>query len=325
MAEGLPTPRVPVPERRFSPEAFEVHLSDFSAEDQRRLRDLYQFAQGAYTDWLADDDRDPTAALERIRATDLAGLRLETSRLGSGTDSEARLRPIIHDVRSGTVAAFLSLAELLLEADEPAAQQIDYLQQLIWLVRDEAKIMRATIVDIDSALRDDDLEDKPHGVADLVRKWNGMQYTAGTASAQVTVHDELGDTALASRCLEAATIDRIAYNLLNNAVRFSADGAVGIHLDPVGDAIGRITVENRPTEEEVAWLKPRLATDPLMLFRPEVTHGGTGIGLVACAELVGAAFQLTPSQAVRERVIGYTLTEGRFLAWFCWPVATAAG
>lgn len=85
--------------------------------------------------------------------------------------------------------------------------------------------------------------------------------------------------------------------------------------------MGRVTVVNDLSPDEAAWLKQKLASDPVALFRPDVTRGGTGLGLNTCAEIVGAAFELTPDQAVRERVVGYKLVDGRFYAWFCWPTA----
>lgn len=319
---ALPEPTAPVSERRYQPDGLTVSLSDFGEADRRRLRDIYEFAQGIYLDWLASETRDPAVAMERIRDVDLRELRAETDRLGDDTDQTPRLRAIIHDVRGGTTAAFMSLAELLLDQEVPEERQLAYLQQLVWLVRDEAKVMRGIIVDLDPSMREPDTEHTPHSVADLARKWQGMRYDDGTGAVALEVRNELGTVALANRCLEASAIDRVAYNFLNNAARFAASDEVTVDLRPVPDRpMGRITVVNDLPADETAWLEARLASDPMALFRPDVSRGGSGIGLAACAEVVGAAFELTPDQAIRERVIGYEVVDGRFYAWFCWPVA----
>jgi len=319
---ALPEPTAPVSERRYRPDDLVVRLEHFGAVDQRRIRELYDFAQGVYEDWLASEARDPASAMARIRATDLATLRDELAQLGDNSSDDPRLTAILHDIRGGSTAAFLSLAEFLLGREVPEATQREYLQQLIWLVRDEAKVMRGIIADLDPALREPDEEHKPHSVSDLVRKWQGMRYDGGGTVVSLSVNNELGTSSLANRCLEASAIDRVSYNLLNNAARFSSSGEVTVDLRPLEQhRMGRVTVVNDLTAEEAGWLEERLASDPMALFRTDVTRGGTGIGLAACAEIVGAAFELTPDQAVRERIIGYKLVDGRFYAWFCWPTA----
>lgn len=318
----LPDPTAPLSERRYDPEELIVELAEFGPEDRRRIRRLYDFAQGIYIDWLEHESRSPEAALARLRDEDLPGLREDVADLGDDSPDDPRLQSIMHDVRGGTVAAFMSLAELLVEQEAPTARQVEYLQQLIWLVRDEAKVMRGLIIDLDPDLREPDLEHEPHSVADLVRKWQGMRYDAGTEPVTLTVSNHLGEGALANRCLEAGAIDRVSYNFLNNAARFSASEEVEVDLRPLpGTGMGRVTVVNDLGAGEMAWLEDRLKSDPAILFRRDVTHGGTGIGLGACAEVVGAAFELTPDQAIRERVIGYRVDDGRFYAWFCWPTS----
>jgi signal transduction histidine kinase len=319
---ALPEPTAPVSERRYRPDDLMVSLAEFGEQDRGRLRAVYDFAQGTYLDWLASEDRDPAAAMARIRATDLRALRARTDRLGDDTDDTPRVRAIIHDVRGGTTAAFMSLAELLLDQEVPEERQLAYLQQLVWLVRDEAKVMRGVVVDLDPSMREPDTEHKPHSVSDLVRKWDGMRYDSGAGVVSLEVLNSLGAGALANRCLEASAIDRVAYNFLNNAARFAASERVTIDLRPIpAQRMGRVTVVNDLPADETAWLEACLASDPAALFRPDVSRGGSGIGLGACAEIVGAAFELTPDQAVRERVIGYEVAEGRFYAWFCWPTA----
>jgi len=319
---ALPAPTAPISERRYQPDALTVTLDEFGEADRQRVRAVYEFAQGIYLDWLDSEQRDPGVAMARLRETDLHALRAETDRLGEDTPDDARLRSIIHDIRGGSTSAFMSLAELLLDQEVPEEQQLDYLQQLIWLVRDEAKVMRGVIADLDPEMREPDTEHHPHSVRDLVRKWNGMHYDGGDAAVSLSVANGLGDAALANRCLEASAIDRVSYNFLNNAARFSASGDVTIDLRPVeGREMGRVTVVNDLRADERAWLEGRLASDPMVLFRTDVTRGGSGIGMGACAEVVGAAFELTPDQAIRERVIGYDVANGRFYAWFCWPTA----
>ncbi len=114
-------------------------------------------------------------------------------------------------------------------------------------------------------------------------------------------------------------MDRILYNLVNNATRFSADNRVDLWIFPIGDDI-RFVVANAVEAPAEAWLEERTEGDLGQLFRGGITRGGQGIGLSNCAALVAAAYgQQGPLKAVESGCLGADVLDGVFHAWFHWP------
>ena len=142
---------------------------------------------------------------------------------------------------------------------------------------------------------------------------------AGLAPGQVRV--ACGYTGLlASCCLEASAVDRIVYNYINNAIRFSAGAAIHLDIAPVGDDTVRWVVANPIAPDQVAWLQQHTQGDLTQLFRGGLTRGGTGVGLTNCADFVAAAFGLPDiTIALDGRYLGAAVEGGWYLAWAHWP------
>jgi len=116
-------------------------------------------------------------------------------------------------------------------------------------------------------------------------------------------------------------VDRVLYNLVNNAVRHTADDAVRLLVREGTEEILQIVVSNVVDSDQRAWLEergdgPRLS----FLFQRGVTRGGQGLGLDNAVGFVAAAFGVEGSgRAVDEGYVGATLDGEEIHVWFHWP------
>ena len=141
-------------------------------------------------------------------------------------------------------------------------------------------------------------------------------------------------------CLESAAIDRIFYNLANNACRHAATDRLDMVVFPIPDAAGeclRFVLSNEVNDRDAAYLRsitegslaaPEAAkgqgTTLIPLFTPKVSTTGSGFGLTVVADFVAGAFGLRDrTQALRERYVGAVLEGNTFRIWFHWPVGNA--
>lgn len=298
-------------------------LGVFEPDTRQAIRSIYAVLEGLYREWLDHPGRDPEVARRYLTPPVVDGLLGSAAQLTAGRDADPALRRLLHDVRGGALSALLGLASILDDVPAPEARAQGHWQSVIWLARDHAKVMRLSVPDLDPEQRRLDEAERLHPVDDLVRKWDGARYGAPGAQVRLTVDSSLRG-ALAARCLEAATLDRISYNLLNNAARFSAGPEVAILMDEPRRGLGRITVANLVEADQVAWLEEARVRHPHALFQSGVTRGGQGEGLASCAELVASAFAIPVPDALQRHVVGTRVAGGTFLAWFVWPVATGS-
>ena len=126
--------------------------------------------------------------------------------------------------------------------------------------------------------------------------------------------------------MEFGALDRVLYNLVNNACRHTASGRVklSIHSHPVGDEQPddlRFEVSNPVDEADGRHLRNR--GDLAALFQPSVSSTGSGFGMTVALDFVSNAYGLPQrEQALAGRYLGARLTpENDFVAWFHWPVA----
>src|SRR5690606_37008275 len=85
--------------------------------------------------------------------------------------------------------------------------------------------------------------------------------------------------------LETAALDRVIYNHVNNAARFSADDKVKITALPIGDRWVRWVIENTLFPEHTLGLRESVGAELGKLYHGGITRGGHGIGLANCAGL----------------------------------------
>jgi signal transduction histidine kinase len=93
-------------------------------------------------------------------------------------------------------------------------------------------------------------------------------------------------------------VDRILYNYINNAIRFSAKEYVRLTVIPIDNSLTRWVVAQELTDRQKAWLQETLGNDLSRLFQGGYTQGGQGIGLSSCSDLVAASFGVSPREAI---------------------------
>ncbi|VTT99652.1 Uncharacterized protein OS=Crocosphaera watsonii WH 0005 GN=CWATWH0005_3458 PE=4 SV=1 [Gemmataceae bacterium] len=308
---NLPTLRA----ARFDGTGCEVPLARFAPGDRDILLQLYAAVNEVHA--LRSAGGPAAAKLEQLVVSAADGrLMSAASALGEATRSAGRATPevykALHDVRGGGLTVFLGAAELLVDAPG----DFGLLRMAADAARDHAKIMRNLLPEIDPAGRAADEAAKPHGIDHFITKWDGARVgPAATVSVRCVF---AGD--VSARCLETASVDRVVYNYVNNAARFTADGAVTLWVVPAGPGLCRWVVQNAVAPDQAAFLAERVGGDLGRLFRGGVTRGGTGIGLANCAGLVADCFGLDgPAEAVRSGYLGAALRGTDYYAWFHWP------
>jgi hypothetical protein len=309
--------------QRYQGQDQDALLSVLSLTDQDRARALYEYAKGVHLSWLSMRDAPDWGALRARVLTILApSLRAAAQDLGRDTmaltrdgDATLALGKVLHDLRGGALMS-LQLYAHLAEADADPA----HLRGAAYLARDQAKIMRNALPDLDPEVRSADEAEKPHFMQTVVEKWDGFRFEgSGQQTGQVDVSCEY-DGLLASCCLEASAVDRVIYNYVNNATRFSAGSSIRMEILPIGDHTVRWIVANRITSDQAHWLQHETRGDLSHLFRGGLTRGGNGLGLSNCADFVAAAFGLPDiDSALQGRYLGAMVDDGWYLAWAHWP------
>ena len=325
-ADGLPT----VGERHFGVTG--IALADFPGDDAGLVEALYTFlceiyerARAVYQGSL--DASALVAFLKARRFSELLAPRF--AGLGAGIDRDGLglgVRQAYHDIRGGSYNALALLLEVV-EDDEALPGE---LERVYLLVRDHMKIMRSAVHDLDPEATAADQEILHHRVELLREKWAGTEYTIAGSRAAIDYRSSFTGS-VADCCIEFAALDRVLYNLINNATRFTTDGAVYVRVDPLVEAAAegpgnvRFAVINRISAGQRARLRERFGGDDLReLFVGGFTTGGHGVGLRICADLVVHGYRL-PSlrEALTCGLVGARIIDDSFVAWFHWPGRTS--
>jgi signal transduction histidine kinase len=329
---ALPASPLPTPlSLRWFGDGLEIPTGSLRGRDLEHLRLLYGALTTCYEGWLEGrPDPDWHALATRIRAFGEPPLRTALEALGEATlaasDVPPLLRRAFHDLRGGAFFA-LRLYGILLADEEPSE---DLVQPAIFLARDQAKLVRSLVPAMDPEGYRKDREERAHGMRELVDKWDGFQFppVASGEGAQPVDVEVLarwrGD--LAARCLEAAALDRVIYNLVNNAARFTTDARVQLLVEAVTHATVRIAVRNSLGSGDADWIASATGGEPDRLFLGGFTRGGTGLGLESSAVIVARAWgQVTAEEAVESGVVGARTADGIFVSWFFWPAFLVDG
>lgn len=310
---------------RYDGGAMNAPLGVFPPAERALLAELYAAIQAVYA--VARDEGAPAderaAALRRLYALAWPRLLPAVRELGAGVAPEGltpRLRQILHDVKGGAFQALAVYLQLLTLDALPAGQ----LHRVFFLARDQLKIMRNALPELDpeGVARDEALN--LHAAGLLVEKWQRAEHRLPGRSATVEV-DCRYQGAVAERCLEFAALDRVVYNLVNNAAAHSADARVRLAILPVPATAPRdlrIAVANRVSDEQRRALESRFPDGVGALFHGGFTTGGSGLGLRICADFVANAYGLaTVDQALAGGHLGAAIVQGQFVAWVHWPIA----
>jgi hypothetical protein len=318
---GLRTP----PSLRWAGEGLELPPGILGDADRADLRLLYDALCGTYGEWLSSRTApDWNDLASRIRAFGEPPLSLALERLGAAPLALGDAIPpvaqrALHDLRGGAFFA-LRLYGALMNREAPTAEEVE---PAVLLARDQAKVVRSLVPSIDPDGYARDRAERAHGMRELVDKWEGFTFPAEDASGLPGVKVQVecswrGD--LAARCLDAAALDRVVYNLVNNAARFTSDGRIRMRVEKVAPGTARIAVTNPVDPAQADWLGSA-AEDPADLFLGGASRGGRGLGMSASASIVARAWgQVDAEDAVALGAVGATVSEAGFAAWFLWPI-----
>jgi signal transduction histidine kinase len=293
--------------------------SAFTEGDQASIRRLYSFLQRLFEALSAEEQTRQFTFQTFLDGEDLDALITELRTLGAAScqaDPSPRIASTLHDVRGGGLTPLLGQLDLW---------RFGVLEKwpgdsLYFLTRDHLKIMRNALLGLDDGKRDQDLEIKVHGTDFFVEKWNGSLLASGERKVLLEV-DCPQPVAISECCVEFGALDRILYNLINNACRHASSESIQLILFPVPDPHGenlRFVLLNSLNTSDQAHLHD---ADLQSLFRAGVSTTGSGFGLHVAAEFVTNAFGLpTTDEAVGGGYLGAQLLHEQFAIWFHWPI-----
>ena len=294
-------------------------LGLMAAPDQEIIRELYVVLQELFaivSDEAPEREQAVQAFITRNDPEELVSRIHHLGRESYEATPSPLLAKTLHDVRGGGLSALLSRMQLV----SLGMMDTDALNALYFLTRDHLKIMRNALLGLDDAKRAEDLLPKIHGTDFIVQKWNGARI--GGRDRQITMEVECPQpVAISECCVEFGALDRILYNLINNACRHTAGELLRLVLFPVPTAEGedlRFVLLNPITSADAERLG---GGDLRTLFQTGVSTTGSGYGLSVAADFVANAYGLsTPAAAVDGGYLGARLLVPDFAVWFHWPI-----
>ncbi len=314
---------------RFRGEALQLPLAALGEDDRSAARALY--------DWLGAIEAVTSPATGALPSTSALRARLDAhptrpqlramQSFGHATparESDSLVAKVVHDVRGGALTSLL----LLLQTVEAGRVGPDDVLRVHYRVRDHRKIMRAALPGIDDAGRERDQTLKQHDVGLLTEKWSGAAVPVAGAGGERAVRvrlDQRFEGTVCESCIEFTALDRVIYNLINNALRHASDGGVHVVLSavPAGAPTNlHVAVANRVEAREAAALRGRFGGDLGGLFVGGYSTTGSGLGLRICADMVGNAYGVDDAEDCAEAgYVGAMVSDEVFGAWAHWPLA----
>lgn len=246
-------------------------------------------------------------------------LTRQARRINAGMAAyEPSIARVCHDIRGGSLVALLGTAQMLTESRSLENDLV----RCAYYVRDHLKIMRNCVSDIDESRRERDGEERPHHVDLLVEKWSRGDFSFQGLKRRLDFRCAYSGN-LSQRCLEFSALDRVLYNLVNNAAQHTADGGIQLTVFPVGGPEARsvrIVVANAVRPEHASTVQRLVGDSPGQLILGGLSTTGGGMGLRICGEFVAHAFGLRSIKAaVTGGYAGAALRENTFAAWVHWP------
>lgn len=241
---------------------------------------------------------------------------LEEFEQGARSTYDTRLAHLFRELADGPVASLCAILFLI----RSVGVEPDYFQTLFYLARDQRKIMRSILVDLDPELRAKDEEVNVHSIDLLLEKWRDAVYRAFDTELEVAFETSV-EGMVAERCIEFAEVDRLFYHLVNNALRHGNEKRLAIQAVDAEESDDLIWVFSNPVSQNQAGRLQNFADGRESVFEYGVGDG-SGIGLGALAESVGHAYGIdTAGQAVSGGYVGSKLDGEVFRIWFHWPKA----
>jgi signal transduction histidine kinase len=310
-------------QERYIGEDNGLSLSEFNDRDRDLVRQLYTLLKQSLNQVQTGIEReDPPGALRTLQKLRWKETMAEFSEhfgreLIPGVSRE-KARQIFHDMRGSALSVAAGRVDLaMLKGNE--SEESD-LYSIFYAIRDHLKILRNCVVDLDPERRERDIQRNNHSAALLREKW--QEYISPELTIEY-IADYDGD--ISSCCLEFSSLERVLYNMINNAAEHTADGRVRFFVTTLNserEENAKFAVANRVREEELKQLRARFGEDFSPLFDGGFTIGGTGVGLSVVSRIVANAYGLEhPRDAAADGHVGATVEEGEFLVWAHWPTA----
>ena len=316
-------------DNRFDGGGFDISLEEVAHADALLVTDIYQAVKKIYDLWLYMREQPNYDLLQEqlqefSRSEYISMIQsLGRATLANTTNGDTpKVRRAIHDIRGGALTSLIGYAHLILKMPTESSQK--YIRQAVFLARDHAKMMRNILPNLDRPTRLADESTKLHDVHEFVDKWDGFTFDSPDKQVQVVVASEY-EGFITNRCLETSAVDRILYNYINNAARFSSKKQIQLTVIPINKTVTRWVVENGVTQQQETWLRENLEKGLKQLFYGGITRGGHGVGLSSCVDLVAASFGVKFEKAVEDAYLGAHVQNSTYYAWFHWPAYVCQG
>jgi signal transduction histidine kinase len=313
-------------QERYLGDAVTVGLEDIPPADLARLRTLYEFLSDLFfqlNNAFTRNRMDIAATGDYLQRVGYRRIFAGINELGGELtldEASPTLRKVYHDVRAGSLSALIMHADALVAGEGEEAD----MERLYLLSRDHLKIMRNGIPELDPDGYRQDLEERQHGIDLFRQKWDGAEYRLADQSRSVRVEFHCRvQGSISECCMEFAALDRVIYNLVNNAARHTEDGVTSLSIVPLDNAADtnlRFAVSNRISDEQRRRLEERFGDHLERIFHGGFTTGGHGLGLRICGDVVTHGYDLfTLDEALEGGYLGVRLLDDRFVVWFHWP------
>ncbi len=310
---------------RYAGDDMCLPMSAFDAADQERIRGIYRYLGGLFQ-LFPDGPRCDDATLRRIAdyasEESIRALTREAQLLGSerpNSDRPELYAATLHDLRGGGLSLLLGRIQFA----HHTGWTVETGRVIYFLVRDQRKIFRNALLGLDDLERLIDLQPRLHSAGLIVEKWKDMLLVSGDRQLRLAIQSEFSGP-VAACCTEFGALDRILYNLINNACRHTAEPTIRLYLFPIPQENPenlRFVLTNHLHEADRA----RLAEQNLEeLFRPGVSTTDSGLGLTVVTDFVGSAYGVMPRpRTIEGGYAGARIIQDEFVAWFHWPIAQA--
>lgn len=310
---------------RYAGDDISLLLSVFSETDRATVTALYERLK-ALLEVLKSHRDQPVPCLDRladlIQQQGWPALIKELQGLGT-TSYQQRpsklLSQVVHDLKGGALTTLLLRIQLI----QLGVKRPESVLPMFFLTRDHLKIMRNGLRDIDAEWRQRDQGRQYHSLGLIKEKWQDATHYVGQKAVKVNL-DVQYEGNVAESCLEFSAVDRVIYNLVNNAAAYAADDTVDFHILTVPRPAPqhlRFVLRNRVTPEHRETLEKRFGGRLNELFFGGFSTGGNGFGLRICAEFVANAYGVhSLERCLADGYIGARLEPDSFVTWFHWPM-----
>jgi signal transduction histidine kinase len=319
IAQLAPSPLENCRSTRYRADEQAIELSALAPADRPVVVQIYAMLQEL--EGIVGGDAgldDPAPLLAFVARHDVGELVHRIRRLGAEQQDDEHLAEAIHDIRGGALSALV--VHLLRLGRVP--YRSDIARTLFIATRDHMKMMRNVLRDLDLVARERDLTLRPHSLGELARALREFTATAAGDEPVVVAVDCTVEGIIAESCVECAAIDRVAYNLLNNAARYASRPTIDAWLLTTESDL-RVAIANSISPEQRSVVTEQLAASPTSLFG-SFTTSGSGYGLRIVSELVGRAYGIASIETLTKAgYVGARVVDDSFVTWFHWPLAGA--